>query len=190
MNGVNSSVEGKSLVPHQKKCLEACKYLWARLSNHRNSMGIRKYLSGVGFSSNSCWRSTVSLSVWTQGPACGPAVASDILSVFFKRTKLSPFCLWLFQASQQDPQHWSKSTEALCYPGNVGPEFQWHHGNPKRLLSAGTSYKGAVSFSCWEQLSLSYHSRGKGLKSSLKKGEWMDIQGMGLFVRILSAKEN
>lgn len=82
MNGVNSSVEGKSLVPHQKKCLEACKYLWARLSNHRNSMGIRKYLSGVGFSSNSWWRSTVSLSVWTQGPACGPAVASDILSGF------------------------------------------------------------------------------------------------------------
>lgn len=153
-------------------------------------MGIREGLSGVGFSSDSCWRSTVGPIVWTQGPACGSAAASDSLSVFLTELNCLHFSSLLFQASQQDPQHWSKSTEALRYLGNVGPEFQWHHGNPKRLLSTGTSHKGAVSFSCWEQLLLSYHSREKGLKPSLKKGEGMNIQSTGLFVRILNAKEN
>lgn len=121
--------------------------------------------------SDSCWRSTISQSVWAQGPACGPAAASGIHSVFLRELNCLHFSSWLFQASQQDPQHWIKSTEALRYPGNVGPEFQWHHGNPKRLLSTGTSHKGAVSFSCWEQLLLSYHSREKGLKPLKEKRE-------------------
>lgn len=122
-------------------------------------------------SSDSCWSCTVSQSVWARGPACGPAAASGIHSVFLRELNCLHFSFWLFQASQQDPQHWIKSTEALRYPGNVGPEFQWHHGNPKRLLSTGTSHKGAVSFSCWEQLLLSYHSREKGLKPLKEKRE-------------------
>lgn len=151
-------------------------------------MGIREDPSGVGFSLDSHWRSTVTLSVRTQGLASEPAATSSILPVSLRELTCLRFSSGLFQASQQDPQHWSKSAEALCFPGNVGPEFQWHHRNPKRLLSAGTSHKGAVSFSCWERLLLSYLSTGKGLKPLKREG--MHIRSMGLFLRFLSAKNN